>query len=176
VLTKQTAVTGSGPRELATFAAGCFWGIELAFQRVPGVVSTQVGYTHGTVKNPTYEQVCSGRSGHAEAVQVEYDKHAIGYKDLLTVFWDIHDPTTLNRQGNDAGTQYRSGIYFHTDEQESIAKRSMEEQQLVHTDQIVTEILPAVTFYPAEEYHQKYLEKGGQCSLTGDLSPIRCYG
>lgn len=141
-----------------------------------GVVRTEVGYTQGRVRNPTYEQVCSGRTGHAEAVIVEFDKYAISYKDLLTVFWDIHDPTTLNRQGNDAGTQYRSGIYFHTDEQEHLAKESKEEQQLLHNDPIVTEILPASDWYPAEDYHQKYLEKGGQCALSGDLTPIRCYG
>lgn len=178
VITKPTSPTASGPREVATFAAGCFWGIELAFQRVPGVVSTSVGYTQGLTKSPSYENVCSGTTGHAEAVQVTFDANAITFSDLLTVFWDIHDPTTLNRQGNDVGSQYRSGIYYHSESQEQAAFASLKRQQALLGDhqRIVTEIKPASVYYLAEEYHQQYLAKGGQCSLTGDLTPIRCYG
>jgi peptide-methionine (S)-S-oxide reductase len=155
---------------------GCFWGIELAFQRVPGIVKTEVGYTQGMIKNPTYEEVCTGATGHTEAVQVTFDTTAIKYEDLLTVFWDIIDPTTLNQQGNDLGTQYRSGIYYHNENQKVAALRSKEEQQKNYPVPIVTEILKASTWYPAEDYHQQYLSKGGQCSRTGDLTPIRCYG
>ena len=156
--------------------AGCFWGIELAFQRVPGVIKTEVGYTQGTKKNPSYEEVCNGGTGHTEAVQVTFDTAAIRYDDLLTVFWDIIDPTTLNQQGNDVGTQYRSGIYFHSEDQRIAAESTKAAQQKKHGSPIVVEILPATTFYPAEDYHQQYLSKGGQCSRTGDLTPIRCYG
>jgi peptide-methionine (S)-S-oxide reductase len=147
----------------ATFAAGCFWGVEAAFRRVEGVVATRVGYTGGTFANPTYKDVCSGRTGHAEAVEVEYDPSKVSYEELLNVFWEEHDPTTLNRQGPDIGTQYRSGIFFHTQEQETSAKASKE--KLEHSGQygnrIVTEIVQASAFYPAEEYHQQYLEKRG---------------
>lgn len=155
---------------------GCFWGIELAFQRVPGVVKTEVGYTQGVKKNPAYEEVCSGTTGHTEAVQVTYDTTAIKYEDLLTVYWDLIDPTTLNQQGNDMGTQYRTGIYFHNDNQKDAAIRSRNEQQQKYNQKIVTEIAKATTWYPAEDYHQQYLQKGGQCSRAGDLTPIRCYG
>lgn len=158
------------------FILGCFWGIELAFQRVPGVVKTEVGYTQGSKSKPTYEDVCSGTTGHVEAVQVIYDVSAIKYEDLLTVFWDLIDPTTKNRQGNDVGSQYRTGIYYHNDEQYNAAFRTLKDQQNIYPDPIVTEILKASNWYPAEEYHQQYLSKGGQCSRTGDLSPIRCYG
>mmetsp|Transcript_14309 Transcript_14309/g.23797 ORF Transcript_14309/g.23797 Transcript_14309/m.23797 type:complete len:194 (+) Transcript_14309:39-620(+) len=178
VITKPVHATASGPREIATVAGGCFWGIELAFQRVPGVIQTQVGYTQGHKENPTYEEVCSGTTGHTEAVQITYDTNAIKYDDLLTILWDRIDPTTLNRQGNDMGTQYRSGIYYHTVEQRDIALRSREELQkkkYPHAS-IETEIKAATTFYPAEPHHQQYLSKGGQCSATGDLTPIRCYG
>jgi len=155
---------------------GCFWGIELAFQRVPGVVKTEVGYTQGVKKNPAYEEVCSGTTGHTEAVQVTYDTTAIKYEDLLTVYWDLIDPTTLNQQGNDMGTQYRTGIYFHNDNQKDAAIRSRNEIQQKYNQKIVTEIAKATTWYLAEDYHQQYLQKGGQCSRAGDLTPIRCYG
>jgi len=155
---------------------GCFWGIELAFQRVPGVVKTEVGYTQGVKKNPAYEEVCSGTTGHTEAVQVTYDTTAIKYEDLLTVYWDLIDPTTLNQQGNDMGNQYRTGIYFHNDNQKDAAIRSSNEIQQKYNQKIVTEIAKATTWYLAEDYHQQYLQKGGQCSRAGDLTPIRCYG
>ena len=153
-----------------------FWGIELAFQRVPGVIKTEVGYTQGLSSNPTYEEVCSGSSGHAEAVQITYDSTAIKYEDLVTVFWDIHDPLTKNRQGNDVGTQYRSGIYYHTEAQRIAALNSKDKEQLKYDSPIVTEILPSKKWYPAENYHHQYLQKGGQCAKKGDLTAIRCYG
>ena len=148
----------------ATFGAGCFWGVEAAFRRVKGVTSTRVGYSGGTMKNPTYNDVCTDRTGHAEVVEVEYDPAEVSYEELLNVFWSIHDPTTLNRQGPDVGTQYRSVIFFHSPEQQAIAKASKEKLQ--HSGRfkrpIVTEITPASEFYMAEEYHQQYLEKRGQ--------------
>eukprot|EP01038_Epipyxis_sp_PR26KG_P012561 gene12561-16846_t len=176
VLRKQAEITASGTREMATFAGGCFWGIELAFQRVPGVVATEVGYTQGIKKSPTYEEVCSGSTGHTEAVQVVFDSNAIRYEDLLTVFWDIIDPTTLNRQGNDVGTQYRTGIYFHNESQRQKATYSWNEIRQKIGQPIATEVKPASEWYRAEDYHQHYLERGGQCSMKGDLTPIRCYG
>lgn len=151
----------------ATFAAGCFWGIEAAFRRVEGVVTTQVGYTGGTKENPTYQEVCANRTGHAEAVEVTYDPASVSYKDLLDVFWSIHDPTQLNRQGPDFGSQYRSAIFFHDAEQESLARDSKErlEASGKFGRPIVTQIQPASEFYKAEEYHQQYYEKrgGGVC-------------
>ncbi len=155
--------------EKATFAAGCFWGVEAAFRQVPGVVATHVGYTGGSVPNPTYEQVCTDRTGHAEVVQVTYDPDVISYDQLLDVFWDIHDPTQLNRQGPDFGTQYRSAIFFHDPEQEVAAHRSKAEAQTRLPRPIVTEITPASTFYEAEDYHQRYLEKRGLASCTVKL-------
>jgi peptide-methionine (S)-S-oxide reductase len=153
----------------ATFAAGCFWGVEATFRQVPGVVSTAVGYTGGQTANPSYEDVCTGRTGHAEAVEVVYDPARVSYEDLLTVFWNNHNPTTLNRQGPDIGTQYRSAIFYHTPEQESAAQASKEalEQSGKFRKQIVTEIVPAAPFYRAEEYHQQYFEKRGisHCSF-----------
>jgi peptide-methionine (S)-S-oxide reductase len=147
----------------ATFGAGCFWGVEAAFRQVPGVVSTAVGYTGGTMANPTYEDVCSDRTGHAEAVEVEYDPSRVAYEDLLRVFWENHDPTTPNRQGPDVGTQYRSAIFFHTPEQQSAARTSKEalDRSGTYRRPIVTEITPASTFWRAEDYHQQYLEKRG---------------
>ena len=150
----------------ATFAAGCFWGVEAAFSQVGAVISITVGYTGGTTENPTYSQVCSGATGHAEAVEVIYDPSKISYEQLLEVFWNIHDPTTYNRQGPDVGAQYRSAIFYHTPEQLAEAKNSIEklERSGRFEGSIVTEIKPAAKFYPAEEYHQQYLKKHGQIS------------
>ncbi len=147
--------------EKATFAAGCFWGVETAFREVKGVTSTQVGYAGGSLEDPTYEQVCSGRTGHAETVEVEFDPAEVSYDELLAVFWEIHDPTTLNRQGPDVGAQYRSAIFFHDADQEAAARASKEKLQKSggFKGEIVTEITPASTFYRAEEDHQQYLEK-----------------
>ncbi|HTG15341.1 MAG TPA: peptide-methionine (S)-S-oxide reductase MsrA [Blastocatellia bacterium] len=149
--------------ETATFAAGCFWGVEAAFRQVEGVVSTRVGYTGGTVVNPTYEQVCSGKTGHAEAVEIEYDPSRVSYEQLLNVFWENHDPTTLNRQGPDVGAQYRSAVFFNSSEQGTAARASKDklQQSGKYKRPIVTEITPAPEFYRAEEYHQQYLEKRG---------------
>jgi len=149
--------------EKATFAAGCFWGVEAAFRQIEGVTATRVGYTGGDFKNPTYKDVCSGTTGHAEAVEVEYDPSKVTYEELLKVFWENHDPTTLNRQGPDVGTQYRSAVFFLTPEQEAAAKASKEKLQRNgrYKRPIVTEINPALEFYPAEDYHQQYLEKRG---------------
>lgn len=147
--------------EQATFAAGCFWGVEATFRRLAGVKSTQVGYSGGALKNPSYHDVCTDSTGHAEAVEVAYDPQVISYHDLLEVFWSNHNPTTLNRQGPDVGTQYRSAIFFHSPEQEAEARRSRDETQARFPRPIVTEIKPAQTFWPAEDYHQQYLEKRG---------------
>ena len=151
----------------ATFGAGCFWGVEAEFRQLPkGVVSTAVGYEGGTMKNPTYRDVCTDRTGHAEVVEVEYDPEKVSYEDLLKVFWANHDPTTLNRQGPDVGTQYRSVIFYHTPEQQVAALASKEklEKSGRYRRPIVTEIVPATSFYRAEEYHQQYLEKRGLSS------------
>ena len=150
----------------ATFGAGCFWGVEAAYRQIPGVLSTAVGYLGGTLENPTYHDVCSGRTGHAEVVQVDYDPSRVTYDDLLTVFWENHDPTTLNRQGPDVGTQYRSAIFYHDDEQKEAAIKSKEERDRSgrYRRPIVTEITPATEFYMAEDYHQQYLEKRGLSS------------
>ena len=150
----------------ATFGAGCFWGVEAAFREVKGVVNVTVGYLGGTMKNPTYRDVCTGRTGHAEVVEVEYDPAQVSYEDLLNVFWTNHDPTTLNRQGPDVGTQYRSAIFYHTEEQHETAERSRQQMQQSERFKrpIVTEITPASTFYRAEEYHQQYLAKRGLAS------------
>jgi peptide-methionine (S)-S-oxide reductase len=148
--------------EKATFAAGCFWGVEAAFRKVDGVTKTTVGYTGGKKTNPTYEEVCTDRTGHAEAVLVEYDPLKISYEKLLDVFWNKHDPTTPNRQGPDVGSQYRSSIFYHTSEQRDAAlssKKRLEESGRHGRKRIVTEIAPATEFYPAEEYHQMYYEK-----------------
>ncbi len=147
----------------ATFAAGCFWGVEASFAKVPGVVSTTVGYAGGHGDHPSYEDVCTGRTGHAEVVQLEYDPARVSYEALLEVFWSCHDPTTLNRQGPDVGTQYRSAIFHHTPQQAAAAALSKEklEQSGVYRAPIVTAITPAGTFWPAEEYHQRYYEQHG---------------
>ena len=149
---------------ITTFGAGCFWSVEAAFRQIQGVTATTVGYLGGTVANPTYQDVCTGSTGHAEVVQVEYDPAQIAYEDLLDVFWKCHDPTTLDRQGPDVGAQYRSAVFFHTPEQEAIVLVSKEKAQDRFKRSIVTEITPASTFYRAEEYHQQYLEKRGQAS------------
>ncbi|TSA16294.1 MAG: peptide-methionine (S)-S-oxide reductase [Nitrosopumilales archaeon] len=148
----------------ATFGAGCFWHVEALFQQVKGVKSTTVGYLGGSLKDPTYEDVCSGQTGHAEVVQIEYDPDVVSYDDLLTVFWNNHDATTLNRQGPDVGDQYRSAIFFHNAEQEATAKISKGKVQSSNKFQdrkIVTEIIPASQFYMAEDYHQQYFKKCG---------------
>jgi peptide-methionine (S)-S-oxide reductase len=154
--------------EQATFAAGCFWGVEAEFRQIPGVVRTTVGYTGGHTDHPTYEQVCSHTTGHAEAVLVEYDPAQMTYDQLLDAFWQLHDPTQLNRQGLDVGDQYRSAIFFHSPEQEAKAKASKEAAQPRFKRPIVTEITPAAEFWPAEDYHQRYLEKRGlaSCAIT----------
>ncbi|HVF40252.1 MAG TPA: peptide-methionine (S)-S-oxide reductase MsrA [Gemmatimonadaceae bacterium] len=150
----------------ATFGAGCFWGVEAAYRQIPGVISTTVGYLGGTMDNPSYRDVCAGRTGHAEVVEVAYDDERLTYDDMLTVFWENHDPTTLNRQGPDVGTQYRSAIFYHDDEQKAAAIASKEEREKSgrYGRPIVTEITAASTFYEAEDYHQQYLEKRGLSS------------
>jgi len=155
--------------EKATFAAGCFWGVEESFRTLKGVVRTTVGYTGGSFVDPTYEDVCTDTTGHAETVEVEFDPERVSYEELLAVFWKIHDPTTLNRQGPDTGTQYRSAIFFHTPEQQKAALESRKrlEESGAYGRPIVTEVTEATRFYPAEEYHQRYLEKRGikHCGL-----------
>ena len=154
----------------ATFAAGCFWGVEELFRHLNGVKDTKAGYVGGSFENPTYQDVCSGKTGHAEAIQIEYDPKDISYEELLKVFWNNHNPTTLNQQGPDIGEQYRSAVFFHDSEQESTAKKLKETLQDAAIkrfgEKIVTEIIPATKFFKAEEYHQRYLEKNGlaQCS------------
>ncbi|MFN2633361.1 MAG: peptide-methionine (S)-S-oxide reductase MsrA [Thermoanaerobaculia bacterium] len=150
----------------ATFAAGCFWGVEAAFRQVPGVLSTAVGYSGGQKDEPTYQDVCGGRTGHAEVVEVEYDPERISYDQLLNVFWENHDPTTLNRQGPDVGEQYRSAVFFHDAAQEQAARASKEAvgKSGRYRRPVVTEITPASRFWRAEDYHQQYLEKRGLAS------------
>ena len=149
--------------EKATFGAGCFWGVEATFRQVPGVQATAVGYEGGTLKNPTYRDVCTDTTGHAEVVEVEFDPAQVTYETLLNVFWENHNPTTLNYQGPDHGTQYRSAIFYHSPEQKTIAEASKEawDKSGRFKRPIVTEIVPAQTFYVAEDYHQQYLEKRG---------------
>jgi peptide-methionine (S)-S-oxide reductase len=152
--------------QTATFAAGCFWGVEDAFRRLPGVIDAVSGYIGGHVDNPTYRQVCSHTTGHAEAVEVTFDPEKIGYDQLLTAFWEIHDPTQLNAQGPDVGDQYRSAIFTHGDEQQREAIASRDRERPKHSRPIVTQILPAPRFWPAEEYHQRYFQKnGGACHI-----------
>lgn len=153
--------------EKATFGAGCFWGVEATFQQVKGVTSTAVGYSGGDLKNPTYADVCSGKTGHAEVLEIEFDPAQVSYDDLLSIFWEMHDPTTLNRQGPDWGEQYRSAIFYHSDAQRDTAIGSRDRAQKsdeFKNRKIVTEITPASTFYRAEDYHQRYLEKRGMAS------------
>ena len=162
--------------KLATFAGGCFWGLELAYQRVPGVVYTAVGYTQGSVEAPNYDLVCSGSTGHTEAVLVYYDPKECSYNQLLDVLFGRIDPTQVNGQGNDRGTQYRTGVYTHTPEQAELAKAKMEEVAPRYRRPIVTELKQAQAFWPAERYHQQYLEKGGQNASKNASERIRCYG
>jgi peptide-methionine (S)-S-oxide reductase len=150
--------------EIATFGAGCFWGVEAAFQKVKGVIKTTVGYMGGDLKNPTYEQVCTDKTGHAEVIQIEFDNKQISYDKLLEIFWEIHDPTQFNRQGSDIGRQYRSVIFYQNDTQKETAEQSKKEIKKKYDKEVVTEITPVKEFYPAEEYHQKYLQKQGQIS------------
>ncbi len=152
--------------EIATFGAGCFWGVETTFRSLPGVTDAAVGYLGGTLKEPTYHDVCTGRTGHAEVVEVHFDPEKVSYQRLVDVFFQMHDPTTMNRQGPDVGTQYRSAIFFHSPEQKAIAEAAKEKwnKSGKYRRPIVTEITPASTFYRAEEYHQQYLAKHGQAS------------
>lgn len=158
--------SGGVVMQKATFAGGCFWGVEDAFRHLPGVVSTRVGYCGGTLANPTYKDVCTDKTGHAESVEVTYDPSKISYERLLGVFWNLIDPTQVNRQGPDYGSQYRSVLFYHTPEQKAAAEASKEklEKSGKYRRPIATEILPAAVFWPAEEYHQQYLEKRGQGS------------
>jgi peptide-methionine (S)-S-oxide reductase len=151
---------------LANFAAGCFWHVEESFRHIKGVESTTVGFEGGTMDEPTYRDVCTGKTGHAETVQIEYDPSVVTYDQLLDAFWELHDPTTVDQQGPDVGTQYRSVIFYHSPEQmaAAIASKDKQEASGQYGGHIVTEIVPATRFYPAEEYHQKYMEKHGRCS------------
>ena len=153
----------------ATFGAGCFWGVEAAFRQLEGVTATRVGYAGGTLENPTYEDVCSHTTGHAEVVEVTYDPEHVSYEQLLDVFWHKHDPTQLNRQGWDIGDNYRSVVFFHDEEQREAVERSKVQEQASRRSPIVTQIEPAQTFYEAEDYHQQYLEKRGRASCHVDL-------
>jgi len=166
--------------EKATFGAGCFWGVESAFREIPGVVDAAVGYEGGAMQNPTYHDVCTDETGHAEVVEVQYDPLKVSYDQLLDLFWKIHDPTTLNRQGADAGTQYRSAIFFNSPAQRETAQRAMEEvaEQGLWSDPIVTSLEPLEEFYPAEEYHQRYFERNAttmycQAVIAPKLAKVR---
>jgi peptide-methionine (S)-S-oxide reductase len=147
--------------EKATFGAGCFWQVEVEFRNTPGVTDVAVGYSGGTTERPTYEQVCRDNTGHAEVVEVTFDPDEVSYEQLLEKFFDLHDPTQLNRQGPDVGTQYRSAIFFHSPEQEKAALAAKEAERAKHRGEVVTEVSPAQPFWRAEEYHQRYLEKRG---------------
>jgi peptide-methionine (S)-S-oxide reductase len=145
----------------ATFGAGCFWGVQAEFDKVEGVINTSVGFMGGDKEDPSYEEVCTDETGHAEVVHIEYDPEIVSYDELLEVFWDNHDPTQLNKQGPDVGTQYRSVIFYHSEEQKTKAMLSKQKISRNYDKEVVTQIVPAQTFYPAEEYHQKYLAKRG---------------
>jgi peptide-methionine (S)-S-oxide reductase len=167
-MTEKSTPTSSTLQK-ATFGTGCFWCTEAIFERLDGVKSATSGYTGGKVKNPTYEQVCSGSTGHAEVIQVEFDPSVISYEKLLAVFWKAHDPTTLNRQGNDVGTQYRSAIFYHNEAQKTAAEKSKAEEAKEFPSPIVTEITAIQEFYPAEDYHQDYFRLNGHapyCSFV----------
>ncbi|MFT4113991.1 peptide-methionine (S)-S-oxide reductase MsrA [Silvibacterium sp.] len=152
--------------EKATFGAGCFWGVELRFQQVPGVISTAVGYEGGSLESPTYKEVCTDRTGHAEVVEIEFDPAKVSFQQLLDLFFELHDPTQLNRQGPDYGTQYRTVVFFHSPEQEAAAHATIARltEAKAFDKPIVTQVVPAETFWKAEEYHQKYLEKRGMAA------------
>jgi peptide-methionine (S)-S-oxide reductase len=152
--------------EKATFAAGCFWGVEVEFRNTPGIKAAQVGYIGGHTENPSYKEVCSGRTGHAEAVEVLFDPSEVSYGELVDTFWRLHDPTQVNRQGWDVGTQYRSAIFTESPEQEETARASLERAQERFSKPIATQIVPSETFWPAEEYHQQYLVKNGRASCA----------
>eukprot|EP01083_Nonionella_stella_P006914 20026_1 len=175
---EETDETKCNEPELATFGAGCFWGVELTFQRIPGVTKTQVGYCGGGQDNPTYREVCTGLTGHAEVVQLEFNPEIVDFSSLVEVLFERHDPTTLNQQGNDHGTQYRSAIFCHSDEQRKIAEDAKKniQAQLPSDKNISTEIKKFVKFWPAESNHQQYLEKGGQSAAKRCTKAIRCYG
>jgi peptide-methionine (S)-S-oxide reductase len=164
-------MTGPSPngRETATFAGGCFWCMEAVFQRIEGVLSVTSGYSGGTTPNPTYEEVCTGETAHAEAIQIAYDPGLISYEEILDLFWQAHDPTTLNRQGPDSGTQYRSAIFYANDAQRAAAEKSMAAAQKKFHDRIVTELRPLETFWKAEDYHQNYYnshQSAGYCRVV----------
>jgi peptide-methionine (S)-S-oxide reductase len=161
--TNPTTKDSNMNTETATFAAGCFWGVQSTFEKIPGVVSTRVGYTGGKMANPTYEDVCTDQTGHAEAIEIKFDPAKVTYQDLLTVFFENHDPTTLDRQGPDEGNQYRSAIFYHSPEQQKLAEAEKSKRNASgdYVSPIVTEIVPATTFYPAEDYHQLYYDKRG---------------
>ena len=154
----QTEINTSENTGQATFGAGCFWCVEAIFERLNGVIDVQAGYTGGNIKYPTYEDICTGNTGHAEVIQIEYNSNIISYEKLIDIFWKSHDPTTLNRQGADIGTQYRSVLFYHSDKQREIAENSMKraDQSGIHANPIITEIIPIGKFYPAEDYHQDY--------------------
>ena len=160
-------------REIATFGAGCFWGVEELFSRLDGVMDVVSGYTGGELPNPTYQDICTGTTGHAEVVEITFNPSEIGYEELLNYFWRLHDPTTLNKQGYDIGTQYRSVIYYHSDKQFELAKKSLaaRDESGIYSEPIVTEISPAEKFYSAEEYHQDYYQK----KYEGRSGPICHY-
>ena len=167
----EEAMIDSSKYEVATFAAGCFWCTEAVFQRLKGVVNIESGYSGGSVPNPTYEAVCTGQTGHAECTQITFDPKIISFKELLEIFWKTHDPTTLNRQGNDTGTQYRSAIFYHSDEQKELAEKYKKEldSEKIWKYPIVTEIVPFKKFYKAEDYHQDYYNRNGSqpyCSFV----------
>ncbi len=157
----------------ATFAAGCFWGVEAAFKKIKEIETTTVGYAGGKTKNPAYKEVCTGLTGHAESVLIEYNPEKVSYERLLEVFWQIHEPTSFDRQGNDRGSQYRAVIFYHSEEQKKAAIKSKEKEQKKYKEKIMTQIKKAADFYEAEEYHQDYLEKNkrGYCHI--DLNAIK---
>ena len=164
--------------EKATFAAGCFWGVEEMFRKVPGVLKTRVGYIGGKTEDPTYEQVCTGRTNHAEALEIDFDPTQVGFQHLMELFFENHDPTTLNRQGPDVGTQYRSGVFYHSPEQQKAAEAEIEKRENSgdYAQPIVTEVVPAGTFYSAEEYHQRYFQRRGanwSCHFGNGKKPGR---
>jgi peptide-methionine (S)-S-oxide reductase len=162
-MSKEPATTANSNIDTATFGAGCFWCVEAVFQRLNGVISVKSGYSGGSVKNPSYKEVCAGTTGHAEVAQITYDKTVVSFDELLEVFWKTHDPTTLNRQGNDFGTQYRSAVFYHNEEQKKLAEKYKEEinKSGAYPNPVITEISPLINFYPAEDYHQNYFNQNG---------------